>query len=69
MPIADLDDATAAAVQSIEGTTEQVYNARNSYGVEFIYKVKLWNKNTALGQLAKNLAHHAQDTATEAAEK
>ena len=70
LPIMDLDDATAAAIEFIEVTTRQVSNDRDGKRrVEYTHKVKLWNKNTALAKLAKNLAIYAQDRATEAAEK
>jgi len=70
LPIVDLDDATAAAVESIEVTKRQFSNDRDGERkVEYTHKVKLCNKNTALAKLAKNLAIYAQDMATEAAEK
>ena len=70
LPIVDLDDATAAAIESIEVTTRQVSNGSDGERkVEYTHKVKLWNKNTALGKLAKNLFLYAQDRAIEAEEK
>jgi len=70
LPIVDLDDATAAAIESIEVTRRQVSNGRGGEReVEYTHKVKLWNKNTALGKLAKNLFLYAQDKAIEAEEK
>lgn len=70
LPIVDLDDATAAAIESIEVTTRPVANGRDGEReVEYTHKVKLWNKNTALGKLAKNLFLYAQHRATEAEEK
>ena len=70
LPIMDLDDATAAAIESIEVTTRQVSDDRDGERkVEYTHKVKLWNKNTALGKLAKNLSLYAQDKAIEAEEK
>lgn len=70
LSIVDLDDATAAAIESIEVTRRQVSNGRGGEReVEYTHKVKLWTKNTALGKLAKNLFLYAQDRAIQAEEK
>lgn len=49
LPVHEMDDATAAAVASVE-----VVERRNAAGeVEFLKKIKLWDKTKALETLAK----------------
>ena len=55
--ITDLDDETAAAVASVEVVTRTLGKGDDENGpeVEYIHKLKLWDKNSALDKIAKHL--------------
>ncbi|HEV8034376.1 terminase small subunit [Yoonia sp.] len=65
--VTDLDDATAAAVASVEVVTKHLTTEDQSgeREVEYVHKIKFWDKNSALDKLAKNLALYAQDQAAQ----
>lgn len=51
LPIPELSDDIAAAVSSVE----VVARDRDGLNVEYVHKIRLWDKNTALANLAKHL--------------
>jgi phage terminase small subunit len=56
IPISDLDDDTAAAVASVEVITKTLApDADGNREVEYVHKLKLWDKNSALDKIAKHL--------------
>src|SRR3546814_2034996 len=56
LPIADLDDDTAAAVASVEVVTKPgEVDADGKRTVEHAHKIKFWDKNSALEKIAKHL--------------
>lgn len=57
--VADLDDATAAAIASVEVVTKRSEDGECS--VEYVHKYKLWDKNSALDKLMKHLGEYAAD--------
>lgn len=56
LPISDLDDDTAAAVSAVEVVTKPgEVDADGKRTVEYVHKLKLWDKNSALEKIAKHL--------------
>lgn len=54
--IHDLDDDAAAAVASVEVVTRQLPRAKGEeVEVEYVHKVKMWDKNSALDKIARHL--------------
>lgn len=55
--VTDLDDATAAAIASIEVVTKPGADVDEDGNrtVEYVHKFKLWDKNSALDKIAKHL--------------
>lgn len=54
--VTDLDDDTAAAVASVEVVTKPgEIDEDGNRTVEYVHKVKLWDKNSALDKIAKHL--------------
>lgn len=52
----ELDDETAAAVASVEVVTKTIPGDNEEGGhVEYLHKVRLWDKNSALEKIAKHL--------------
>ena len=57
LPICDLDDATAAAVQSVKVVPKK----RADGEIEYVHEIKLWPKTQALDALSKNLGLFEKD--------
>lgn len=56
IPICDLDDDTAAALASVEVVTKRLpANGDEPPEVEYVHKLKFWDKNSALDKIAKHL--------------
>lgn len=56
LPIASLDDDTAAAVSSVEVVTRRVPGADGDAAeVEYVHKIRFWDKNSALEKIGKHL--------------
>jgi phage terminase small subunit len=56
-PVHSLDDETAAAVASVEVVTRPgaEVDENGNREVEYVHKLKLWDKNSALDKIAKHL--------------
>jgi phage terminase small subunit len=55
-PVHELDDDTAAAIASVEVVTKSLPGGEEEGAqVEYIHKVRLWDKNSALEKIAKHL--------------
>jgi len=55
--IHDLDDDTAAAIAAIEVVSKPGLPDENgSRGVEYVHKIKMWDKNSALEKIGKHLS-------------
>lgn len=56
-PIAELDDATAAAISSVKVVTRPGSEVGDDgkRTVEHVHEIKLWDKNSALDKIAKHL--------------
>lgn len=56
-PISSLDDDTAAAISSFEVVTKPgaEVDEDGNRTVEYVHKIKMWDKNSALEKLAKHL--------------
>lgn len=55
-PISGLDDDTAAAVAAVEVVTRPgEVDEEGNRAVEYVHKLKLWDKNSALDKIAKHL--------------
>lgn len=58
----DLDDDIAAAVQSVEVVTKMLPGADGEEpDIEYVHKIKLWDKNSALEKIAKHLGMFADN--------
>ena len=58
----DLDDDIAAAVQSVEVVTKMLPSADGEEpDIEYVHKIKLWDKNSALEKIAKHLGMFADN--------
>ena len=53
-PVKDWDDDTAAAVASVEVVTKTL-PGQDDAEVEYVHKIKFWDKNSALEKIAKHL--------------
>lgn len=54
--IHELDDDAAAAVASVEVVTRQLPRAKGEEAeVEYVHKIKMWDKNSALDKIARHL--------------
>lgn len=58
--VIDLDDDTAAAVSSVEVVSRQA-GTRENPEIEYVHKIKLWDKNSALQTLAKHVGLNGSD--------
>ena len=64
----DLDDDTAAAISAVEVIKRPLKGQQDEKGqqlFEITHRVKFWDKNSALNNLAKSFALYAQDQAAQ----
>lgn len=55
-PICALDDDTAAAIASVEVVTKRLPSGDDDEPeIEYVHKIKMWDKNSALEKLGKHL--------------
>lgn len=55
LPVTHLDDDTAAAISSVEVVTRRI-PGEDGAEVEYVHKMRFWDKNSALEKIGKHLA-------------